>query len=115
MLGLIISCAFWACILVIICQAFTDDEVAFSDVFKTSLIATVVAGILAALATAPMENEWLKLATEAFIVLLTTAVVVQFVCATDVKTVVKIALTYTAIRVVLALAITFFVYPMLAD
>ena len=115
MLGLMISCAFWACILVIICQAFTDDEVSFSNVFWTSLIATIVASILAGLATAPMENKWLILATEAFIVLLTTGVVVQIVCATDVKTVVKIAVTYTAIRVVLALATTFFVYPMLAD
>lgn len=115
MLGLMISCAFWACILVIIIQAFTDDEVSFSSVFWTSLTASIIAGILSALATYPMESAWLIFPTKLVIAALSTAVVVQIVVATDVKTIVKITLTYMAVQLVLGLILLFFVLPALGD
>ena len=33
MIGLLIACAFWACILVAVIKMFTDDDVMFSTVF----------------------------------------------------------------------------------
>ena len=107
MIGLLIACAFWACILVAVIKMFTDDDVMFSTVFITSLIATYVGGLLLYFATRPMESATLIFATTIFITLLTT-VVVQIVCSTDVKTVVKITLTFTAIRGAVALAASYF-------
>ncbi len=92
----------------------SGEELEFSDVFKTSFKASIIAGILGALATAPMESVELILVTKAVLSILTTTVVVLFVCTTDVRTVVKIVLTYSAVQIVVALTMIFLL-PMLGD
>lgn len=110
MIGTIVVCAFWSCILVIIIQAYTHDDVEFSEVYGVSLTAYVIAGFIAFVATAPMENAALIVATYAVISLITTAVAAHIIYPTDLKTIVKIALTFAAVQIAVVLAIFLTLY-----
>lgn len=105
MLGALIS----AFILCGVIKGFTDEEVGFGKAFLTAFLAAIVGGIGIGVATASIESAVLGIAIALAIYFVVTLVVVQLLCSTDFKTVVKIALAYIGIEFCWRLALIFLV------
>ena len=103
MLGALISAFVLSCVI----KGFTDEDVGMVKAFVVALIAAFVGAFAAGFAIAPMTSTIASLVVSLAIHFVVTAVAVQLLCSTDVKTVLKIALTYFAIKAVWSLVLIF--------
>ena len=103
MLSALISAFILSCVI----KSFTDEEVGMGKAFVAALLAAFVGSFAEALATAPMTSAVAIVCVALAIHFVVAAVTVQLLCSTDVKTVLKIALTYFAIKFVFALVLIF--------
>lgn len=103
MLGALISAFILSCVI----KGFTDEEVGMGKAFVVALIAAFVGAFAVAFAIAPMTSTIASLVVGLAIHFGVTAVAVQLLCSTDVKTVLKIALTYLGIQLAWQLTLIF--------
>ena len=103
LIGALIS----AIILVTIIKMFTDENTSIITAFLASIVAAFVARFLSAVACAPVESPWLKIAFASIISLVVTGVVVQLLCSTDLRTVIKISVAYFIVNLVLLVVLVF--------
>lgn len=103
MLGALISAFILSCVI----KGFTDEEVGMGKAFVVALLAAFIGSCAVAVAAAPIESIGLSIAVILAIHFGVTAVAVQLLCSTDVKTVLKIALTYLGIQLAWQLTLIF--------
>lgn len=103
MLGALIAAFILCCVI----RGFTGEEVGFVKAFLVALLASIVSSCAVAVAAAPIESIGLSIAVILAIHFGVTAVAVQLLCSTDVKTVLKIALTYLGIQLAWQLTLIF--------
>ncbi|MBQ7813807.1 MAG: hypothetical protein IJX36_03410 [Thermoguttaceae bacterium] len=104
---MLLSALISAFVLSCVIKGFTDEEVGMVKAFVVALLAVLVGSVAAAVATAPMTSTVARLCVGLSIHFVVAAVAVQVLCSTDVKTVLKIALTYFAIKIVFTLVLIF--------
>ncbi len=103
MLGALIAAFILCCVI----RGFTGEEVGGVKAFMVALLASIVSSVAIGVAVAPIESIGLSVAVALAIYFFVTAAAVQLLCSTDVKTVVKIALTYMGIQLVWRLTLIF--------
>lgn len=103
MLGALIAAFILCCVI----RGFTGEEVGFGKAFLVALLASIVSSCAVSVAAAPIESIGLGIAVRLAIHFGVTAVAVQLLCSTDVKTVLKIALTYLGIQLAWQLTLIF--------
>ncbi len=103
MLGALISAFVLSCVI----KGFTDEEVGMGKAFVVALLAAFIGSFAGEVATAPMTSAVAIVGVTLAIHFVVTVVAVQLLCSTDVKTVLKIALTYLGIQLAWQLTLIF--------
>ena len=99
MLGTLIGAFIAACFLVLIIKMFTGDDVGLGSAFFASLVASFVSAFLTEIALRSAPNLTVLIVSAILITLLVTGAAVQFLCSTDLRTIIKISVTFTILKV----------------